>query len=68
MRAVRVDGYREAGRRAAKLVAELVGRSPAARVPVPPLQLGPGALSVNLKQLGVEVSAAAVSRARQVYR
>jgi putative ABC transport system substrate-binding protein len=63
--------YREAGRRAAKLVAELVGRPPAARLPVPPLQLGPGALTVNLKaakQLGVEVPAAALSRARQVYR
>jgi putative ABC transport system substrate-binding protein len=63
--------YREAGRRAAKLISELVGRSPAARVPVPTVVLGPGALTVNLKaakQLGVEVPAAALAKARQVYR
>jgi putative ABC transport system substrate-binding protein len=63
--------YREAGRRAAKLAGELLGRSPAARVPVPPPLLSPGALTVNLKaakQLGVEVPAAALAHARQVYR
>jgi ABC-type uncharacterized transport system substrate-binding protein len=40
-------------------------------VPVPTVVLGPGALTVNLKaakQLGVEVPAAALAKARQVYR
>ena len=63
--------YREAGKRAGKLAAELLAKSAAARVPVPPPLLSPGALTVNLKtakQLGVEVPASALSRARQVYR
>jgi putative ABC transport system substrate-binding protein len=63
--------YREAGKRAAKLAAELAARPPAARLPVPPPVLSPGALTINLKaarQLGVEVSATAMAHARQVYR
>jgi putative ABC transport system substrate-binding protein len=63
--------YREAGRRAAKLAQELAGKAAAARLPVPAPLLGPGALTVNLKaakQLGVEVPAAALAHARQVFR
>jgi putative ABC transport system substrate-binding protein len=63
--------YREAGKRAGKLVADLVAKSAASRVPVPPPLLSPGALTVNLKtarQLGVDVPATALSHARQVYR
>jgi putative ABC transport system substrate-binding protein len=63
--------YREAGKRAAKLAQELVARAPAARLPVPAPLLGPGELTVNLKaarQLGVEVPAAALAHARQVFR
>jgi putative ABC transport system substrate-binding protein len=63
--------YQEIGRRAARLATEIANKPAGDRVPVPPPQDSPGALTVNMKtakQLGVDVPSAVLSKARQVYR
>jgi putative ABC transport system substrate-binding protein len=63
--------YREIGRRAARMAGDLLAKPTESRLPVPPLQASPGALSVNLKtatQLGLKVSTDVLAKARQVYK
>ena len=63
--------YAEIGKRAARMVAELLGKPPEQRVPVPPPSGSPGALTINLKtarQLGLEISSGVQSKARQVFK
>ena len=62
--------YREIGRRAGKLAAELAQRGDS-RAPVPQPLPSPGALSVNLKtarRLGVDVPSSVLGKAQKVYR
>jgi putative tryptophan/tyrosine transport system substrate-binding protein len=63
--------YAEIGKRAARMVADLLGKPPEQRLPVPPPVGGPGALTINLKtarQLGLEISSGVQSKARQVFK
>jgi putative ABC transport system substrate-binding protein len=63
--------YPEIGRAAARMVEGLNARPPESRLPVPPLQPSPGALTVNTKtarQLGLDVPNDVLAKARQVYR
>jgi putative tryptophan/tyrosine transport system substrate-binding protein len=63
--------YAEIGKRAARMVADLLGKAPEQRLPVPPPAGSPGALTINLKtarQLGLEISSGVQSKARQVFK
>ncbi len=63
--------YAEIGKRAGRMVAELLAKTPDQRVPVPPPAPGPGALSINLKtarQLGLDIPQGVQSKARQVFK
>ena len=63
--------YQEIGRRAGRLAAELAAKPAETRLPVPSPSPSPGALTVNLKtakQLGLDIPAGVLGKARQVYR
>lgn len=63
--------YAEIGRRAGKLAQEVLARPAERRIPVPAPVDSPGSLTVNLKtarQLGLELPAAVVAKARQVFK
>jgi putative ABC transport system substrate-binding protein len=63
--------YAEIGRRAGKLAQEIAQRPADRRVPVPAPVDSPGTLTVNLKtarQLGLELPAAVIGKARQVFK
>jgi len=63
--------YVEIGRRAGKMAQDLADKPAESRLPAPPPQSSPGALSVNLKtakQLHLDVPPAALAKARQVYK
>jgi len=58
--------YADDGDRAGKLASEILARSAAARLPVPPLEYAPGDFSLNLNTahaLGIVVPAAAIASA-----
>jgi putative ABC transport system substrate-binding protein len=63
--------YKDMGRRAGELAAEIAAKPADKRVPVPDLAQSPGTLTVNLKtagQLGITVSAASTKLAKQVFQ